>query len=221
MSQLWLDTTWADLAGWIIPLLKASLINIQVTLLTLLFGFPSGFFLALGLRSGNTPLRVLTRALVEMGRGAPALVLIQFVYFGLPQVNLTIGSFAAAVFAISVSCACYTSEIFRSGLDAVPRGQKESAHALNFTTVDEMRFVVLPQALRISTPALLGFAILVLQGTTLCFTIALPEIVAQAYEIGSTTFRYFPVLLMTAIFFVVVGVPASFGIGWLEDKTKH
>jgi polar amino acid transport system permease protein len=45
--------------------------------------------------------------------------------------------------------------------------------------------------------------------------------VAQAYEIGSTTFRYFPVLLMTAIFFVVVGVPASFGIGWLEDKTKH
>jgi polar amino acid transport system permease protein len=142
------------------------------------------------------------------------------VYFGLPQVGLTTGSFAADISAISVSCACYTSEIFGSGLDAVPYGQKEAAHALNFTALDELRFIVFPQALRIATPALMGFAILVLQATTLCFTIALPEIVAQAYEIGSTTFRYFPVLLMTAIFFVVVGVPASLAVGWLEGKSK-
>ena len=75
------------------------------------------------------------------------------------------------------------------------------------------------QALRIATPALMGFAILVLQSTTLCFTIALPEIVAKAYEIGSISFVYFPVLVLTACFFIAVCVPASVLVGWLErDK---
>jgi polar amino acid transport system permease protein len=220
MSNLWLGTTWAELMEWLPMLLQAFVINLQVTALTLLIGLPGGFLLALGLQSRRRAVSVPTLALVELGRGAPALVLVQFVYFGLPQVSLTIGSFSAAVVALALSCACYTSEIIRSGLDAVARGQKEAAHALNLSAVDEMRFIVLPQALRISTPALLGFAILVLQSTTLCFTIALPEIVAQAYEIGSISFRYFPVLLLTAMMFVVVCVPASVAVGWLESKTK-
>jgi polar amino acid transport system permease protein len=218
MSQLWQDTSWADLMEWLPLLTQAFKINLQVTLLTLLFGLPGGFILALLLRSGRNALRIAAMALVEFGRGAPALVLIQFVYFGLPQLNLTLESFGAAIIALAASTACYTSEIIRAGLDAVPAGQREAAHALNLSPIDEMRFVILPQALRVSTPALLGFAILVLQSTTLCFSIALPEIVAQAYEIGSISFRYFPVLLLTALFFVVVCIPASVAVGWLEKR---
>lgn len=218
MNQLWLDTSWAELMEWLPLLADAFQINLQVAALTLLFGLPGGLLFALGLRSNNKWLSKCSLVIVELGRGAPALVLIQFVYFGLPQVNITMESFLAATVALAFSCACYTSEIIRSGLDAVPAGQKEAAQALNMSSVDEMRFIILPQALRISTPALMGFAIIVLQSTTLCFTIALPEIVAQAYEIGSMSFRYFPVLLLTAIFFVVVCVPASIAVGWMESK---
>lgn len=220
MNQLWLDTTWPELMEWLPLLVQAFAVNLQVTFLTLLFGLPSGFALAVCLQSRHAWVRIPAMAFVEIGRGAPALVLIQFVYFGLPQLDLTIGSFSAAILALSISSACYTSEIIRSGLDAVPHGQKEAAHALNMSTLDEMRFVVLPQALRISTPSLMGFAILVLQSTTLCFTIALPEIVAQAYEIGSINFRYFPVLLLTALLFLVVCIPASAFVGWLESKNR-
>lgn len=220
MNALWAGTTWADLAEWLPLLAQAFKVNLEVTFFTLLFGLPGGFLLALMLRSTWRLVNVPALVFVEIGRGAPALVLIQFVYFGLPQINLTLESFGAALIALVISTACYTSEIIRAGMDAVPPGQREAAHALNFSAMDEMRFIIAPQALKVSSPALLGFAILVLQSTTLCFSIALPEIVAQAYEIGSMSFRYFPVLLLTAIFFVVVCVPASVAVGWLEKRNN-
>ncbi len=220
MSALWSGTTWADIMEWL-PLLAAAFkINLQVTFLTLLFGLPGGFILAILLRSSWRTINVPALIFVEIGRGAPALVLIQFVYFGLPQINLTLESFGASLIALSISAACYTSEIIRAGMDAVPVGQREAAHALNLSALDEMRFITMPQAFKVSSPALLGFAILVLQSTTLCFSVALPEIVAQAYEIGSISFRYFPVLLLTACFFVVVCIPASVAVGWLEKRNN-
>lgn len=220
MNALWAGTTWADIVEWLPLLAQAFKINLQVTFFTLLLGFPGGFLLALMLRSSWRIVIASALVFVEIGRGAPALVLIQFVYFGLPQVNMTFDSFGAALIALSLSAACYTSEIIRAGMDAVPTGQREAAHALNMSSWDEMRFIIMPQAFKVSSPALLGFAILVLQSTTLCFSIALPEVVAQAYEIGSISFRYFPVLLLTAFFFIVVCVPASVAVGWLEKRNN-
>ena len=221
IDQLWAGATWTDILAWLPELGRAFLINLHLLALSMLIGLPGGFVLALMSRSDRRWLCWPAIALVELGRGVPVLVLIQFIYFGLPQLGTTPGAFAAAVAAFAASTACYTSEIIRSGLDAVPRGQKEAAAAMNMSMVDEMRFVILPQALRISAPALLGFAILMLQCTALCFTISLPEILAAAYEIGSASFTYFPVLILTALFFVAVCTPASLYVGWLErDKSK-
>lgn len=216
MNQLLMGATWSDVIGWIGPLSHGFVINLEAAALTLLIGLPAGFLLAVLSQQKPRWIRWPNRVVIELGRGAPALVLIQFFYFGMPQVHLTLGSFSAAIVALSLSTAGYTSEIIRSGLDAVPDGQKEAVQALNLSRGDAMRYVILPQALGISAPALLGFAILVLQSTTLCFTIAMPEIASRAYEIGSTTFQYFPVLALTAAFFIVVCVPASFFGGWLE-----
>lgn len=218
MSALWADTTLAEILEWLPLLGQAFLINLQVTGLTILFGLPLGFMLALLVRSQNRWINMPAVTFVEIGRGAPALVLVQFIYFGLPQVNLTLESFGAAVLAMTLSAACYISEIIRAGLDAVPKGQHEASSALNLSRSDEMRFVILPQAMKVSSPSLLGFAILILQSTSLCFSIALPEIVAQAYEIGSLSFRYFPVLVLTAGFFVVICIPASVAVSWLEKR---
>lgn len=218
MSALWAETTFAEVLEWLPLLGQAFLINLQVTGLTILFGLPLGFLLALLVRSQKRWVNIPAVGFVEIGRGAPALVLVQFVYFGLPQVNLTLESFGAAVLAMTLSSACYISEIIRAGLDAVPKGQHEASLALNLSKSDEMRFVILPQAMKVSSPSLLGFAILILQSTSLCFSIALPEIVAQAYEIGSLSFRYFPVLVLTAGFFVVVCIPASVAVSWLEKR---
>ena len=85
--------------------------------------------------------------------------------------------------------------------------------------MDGLRYVLLPQGLRIAAPALLGFAILVFQSTSLCFTITLPELISRAYEIGSTTFLYFPALTAAALFYVALCLPASSLLSLVERRT--
>ncbi|HEX8045000.1 amino acid ABC transporter permease [Rhizobium sp.] len=207
-----------EIVSWMPELLGGLSISLQVTVLSLLFGIPFGLLLALGVLARSRALRVASLILVEVGRGAPALVLLQFIYFGLPSVGLTIESFAAAVIALAWNTGAYTSEIIRASLQSIAHGQREAAEALGLNRTDELRFVLLPQGLRVALPALLGFSILIFQGTSLCFTIALPELVSRAYEIGSTTFRYFPALLCAGALYACISIPAALLVGHVEKR---
>jgi polar amino acid transport system permease protein len=218
LDSLLMGVTWADVQSWLPGFWNGFVISLEVTAVSLALGIPLGFLLALGVQSRRKALRLASLALVEIGRGAPALVLLQLVYFGLPSAGLSLSAFLAAVVAISWNTGAYTSEIIRAGLDAVPAGQREASHALGLSALDELRFILLPQGLRIAVPALMGFAILVFQGTSLCFAIALPEIVSRAYDIGSMYFYYFPALAVAGLFFAAVCIPASFLVGWIEHR---
>lgn len=218
MDVLLMGVTWQDVQSWLPGFMAGFRISVTVTLAALAFGIPAGLLLALGVQSKAPLLRALSLVLVEIGRGAPALVLLQFVYFGLPSAGISLTAFSAAVLALSWNTGAYTSEIIRAGLDAIPAGQREAAVALGLSRTDQLRFVLLPQGLRIAIPALMGFAILVFQGTSLCFAIALPEIISRAYEIGSMYFFYFPALAVAGLFFAAVCIPASFLVEWFEHR---
>ncbi|NTI24329.1 amino acid ABC transporter permease [Rhizobium rhizogenes] len=209
-----------EIVSWMPELLGGLSISLQVTVLSLLLGIPFGLLLALGVLARSKALRAVSLILVEVGRGAPALVLLQFIYFGLPSVGLTIESFAAAVIALAWNTGAYTSEIIRASLQSIAHGQREAAEALGFNRTDELRFVLLPQGLRVALPALLGFSILIFQGTSLCFTIALPELVSRAYEIGSTTFRYFPALLCAGALYACISIPAALLVSHVEKRAS-
>jgi polar amino acid transport system permease protein len=218
MSSLMMGATWDDVVSWLPDLWAGFLISLQITFFSLLIGIPFGLLLALGTQSRTTPLRWICLTIVEIGRGAPALVLLQFIYFGLPSTGLPITSFVSAVVALAWCTGAYTSEILRGGLEAVPQGQHEAANALSLSRVDKMRYIVIPQALRVSIPALLGFSILVFQGTSLCFTIAVQEIISRAYNIGNTTFFYFPALAVAGLFYAAVCVPGSLFVSYVEHR---
>ncbi|MBB3609857.1 amino acid ABC transporter permease [Rhizobium sp. BK602] len=207
-----------EIVSWMPELLGGLSISLQVTALSLLLGIPLGLLLALGVLARSRALRAISLFLVEVGRGAPALVLLQFIYFGLPSIGLTIESFAAAVIALAWNTGAYTSEIIRASLQSIAHGQREAAEALGLNRTDELRFVLLPQGLRVALPALLGFSILIFQGTSLCFTIALPELVSRAYEIGSTTFRYFPALICAGALYACISIPAALLVGHVEKR---
>ena len=189
-----------------------------MTALSLLLGIPFGLMLALGVLSKSRFVKALSLFLVEVGRGAPALVLLQFIYFGMPSAGLMLGSFTAAVIALAWNTGAYTSEIIRASLQSIAHGQREAAEALGLSRMDELRYVLLPQGLRVALPALLGFSILIFQGTSLCFTIALPELVSRAYEIGSTTFRYFPALLCAGALYAAISIPAALLVHHVEKR---
>jgi len=199
-------------------LLRGLWVSLQVTGASLVLGLPLGLLLALSVQSRRRAVSMSALLVVEVGRGAPLLVLLQFVYFGLPTAGLTLSAFASATVAFAWCTGAYTSEIIRAGLEAVPHGQKEAAEALGFIRSDALRYVILPQGLRVSIPALLGFSILMLQASSLCFAIALPELLSKAYQIGSSTFRYMPLLVLAAALYAAICIPATLVVGVLERR---
>jgi len=209
-------TLLADWGDWLPQLWSGYWISLQVTALSLGIGIPLGLLFALCVRVRNRKIRMSALALVEMGRGGPVLILLQFLYFGLPNVNLTLSSMAASVAALAWSTGAYTSEIIRGGLNAVPLGQREASHTLGLSTFDAYRIIIIPQGLRIALPPLLGFSLVMLQATSLCFTIALPELVSAANDIGSETFKYMSVLTLTGALYAAVCIPATLLVTVLE-----
>lgn len=213
-----LDFWWT----WLPRLLSGLRLSAAVTGTCLLIGIPMGLLLALGIQAKSRALRIISLLVVEIGRGAPALILLQFAYFGLPSAGLALSSFVSASLALAWCTGAYTSEIIRAGLDAVPAGQKEAAVAVGLSRMDALRYVILPQGMRVSLPALLGFSILMLQASSLCFSIALPELVSQAYNIGSSTFRYMSILILAGLLYATVCVPATLIVGAMERRLgKH
>lgn len=203
-------TNWVE---WLPRLLDGLWVSIQVTLLGLLVGIPVGLGLAILSSVRSRMVRSFTVVAVEIGRGMPALVVLQMVYFGLPTLGLTVNSFIATVMALAMMTAAYTSEILRAGLRAVPEGETEASNALGLSYSDTLRFIVIPQGVRIAVPTLMGFCILIFQVSSLAFTIGLPELLSRGYSIGASTFQYLDVLVLAGLLYLVITVPA----GWLVE----
>ncbi|AWB89045.1 amino acid ABC transporter permease [Homoserinimonas hongtaonis] len=204
----------SDWLEWSPRLLSGLWVSVQVTALSLLVGIPLGLGLALLSSVKSRVVRILTMIFIEVGRGMPAIVMLQMVYFGLPEFNIVLDSFTATVVALSLTTSAYTSEIIRAGLRAVPDGEIEAADALGIKRLDVMRFIVVPQGFRIALPTLMGFAILILQVSSLAFTLGLPELLSQAYSVGASTFHYLEVLTLAGLMYLVITVPG----GWLVEN---
>jgi polar amino acid transport system permease protein len=203
---------------WLPSLLDGLKLSIEVTIACLSLGIPLGLVLALGVQSKRRIVRACALVVVEIGRGAPALILLQFAYFGLPNAGLALSAFTSATLALAWTTGAYTSEIIRAGLDAVPFGQKEAAAAIGLSGFDALRYVILPQGLRVSVPPLFSFSILMLQASSLCFAIALPELVSQAYVVGSNTFRYMSIFLLAGLLYAAICIPATIAVSALERR---
>jgi polar amino acid transport system permease protein len=192
-------------------------VSLQLAGLALLFGLPLGLLLALGTGSKLRPVRWLSIALVEIGRGAPALVVLYVVYFGLPLLQWTPEGFVCAVIGLTYTTAAYTSEYIRGGLKAVSPGSIEAAQALAMTPVDVLRFVIVPQGLRVAIPALMGFAIQIFQVTSLAYSITVSELTAVASGISSSSFRALEIFALAGLMYAAITIPAS----WLTNKVEE
>ncbi|MGK0721437.1 amino acid ABC transporter permease [Leucobacter sp. W1478] len=205
-----------DWAEWSPRLLQGLWVSVQVTGLALLVGVPIGLGLAVLASVRSRIVRWIVIVYVEIGRGMPAIVMLQMVYFGLPDAGIVLDSYFATVIALALTTSAYTSEIIRAGLRAVPEGEVEAAAALGLKQWDVLRYILAPQGLRIALPTLLGFAILILQVSSLAFTLGLPELLSQAYSIGASTFQYLSVLTLAGVMYLIITVPG----GWLVENLE-
>ncbi|MCA4131629.1 amino acid ABC transporter permease [Arthrobacter sp. M4] len=211
-------TQWLN---WLPNLAPGLAVSLQLTGLALLFGFPFGLLLAVMAEAKFAPFQWISFLFVEIGRGLPALVLLYMLYFSLPDAGITLTSLTTAIIALSWNTGAYASEYFRAGLAAVPLGQKEAALTSGLRGWTGFRIIILPQALRISTPPLAGLAVLVFQGSALAFVIAVPELMSKAFEIGSITFQYLSVYTLTAVIYGTLTLIFLSLVKLLETRLNH
>ena len=203
-----------------LPLLIEGLgVTIMLGLASIALGTTSGLLLALLRVFGTAPVRAAARIYIDVFRSIPLLVLLVLVYYALPFVGVRLSSFAAATVALSaVSCA-YVAEIFRAGIEAIPRGQFEAADAIGLGFFDTLRDVVLPQALRIVTPPLTSNCINVLKDTALASVVAMPDLLKQATQAQALSANPTP-LIGAALLYLALLLPLVRLVGHVEARHR-
>jgi His/Glu/Gln/Arg/opine family amino acid ABC transporter permease subunit len=196
-------------------------LTLAVSLSALLLSVALGTVLGV-LRVFRVPvLGVLGNAYVELVRGIPLIVLLSVVYYGLPALGITLEGFPAAVLALGLYSAAYTSEIVRGGLSSVPAGQLEAARSLGLDRVQALRFVVLPQAWRVALPALGNEFISLILGSSLASAVTLQELFAQGKYITNATYRQFEVYAVLAVVYFLLTFTLTRLVRLLEHRLSR
>lgn len=184
-------------------LLRGFAVTLGIAAASIALGFLVAIPLGVILNRDNPLSRVL-RLVVDFVRGTPVLIQLFFVYFGGPELGLTLSPVASAVLTLSVNACAYMAEVVRSGLMSVNRGQELAARALGLSRLQAFRLVIWPQAFRIAMPALMNSVVALVKDTALVSIISVAEVVREAQSIISVTFdpiRYY--FIVAAMFFVV------------------
>jgi glutamine transport system permease protein len=193
--------------------------TVALACLAMAISVPLGLAVALpGLSRRRGP-RLFNRAFVEAVRAVPLLVLLLWVYYGVPVLlGLRLEAFGAAILALALSDSAFEAEIFRAGIQSVGRGQEEAADALGLSWADKMRFVILPQALRRVLPALGNQFVYMLKMSALASVIGLPELTRKANELVVTVYRPLEIYTFLMLEYLVLILIVSTGVRRLERK---
>ena len=180
-----------------------------------------GLLIALpGLSTRRAP-RSINRIYVELIRSIPLLVLILWVYYGLPQVaGISISVFWAGALALSISDSAFQAEIFRAGIQSINRGQYEAAASISLNYRDTMRYVILPQAIKRILPALGNQLVYMLKMSSLVSVIGMQELTRRANELVVTEYRPLEIYTILVLEYLVVILLVSAGVRWLEKRLK-
>ncbi|WP_426998100.1 amino acid ABC transporter permease [Pseudarthrobacter sp. N5] len=211
--------TW--LTEWVnyLPQMMSGLaVSLMIAAVSIVVGYPLGLGLSLMVTAKNLAVRTLGLVVVEVGRGAPALVILYLFYYGLPKFGIAFESITAACLALIWNSAAYSSEIMRAGLQSVARGQHEASNALGLSQRDTFFRVIMPQGMRSAIPGLMGVAIQMFQGTSLAYGIAVPELMKTAYNIGSQDFNYLQIFTLAGICYAVISMPATWISVFFEKR---
>ena len=201
-----------------LPLLLGGLsTTILLGITSIVLGLAGGLGLALMRLYGGLVLRPLAIAYIDVFRAIPLLVLLIVVYYALPFVGLRLTPFAAAASALSLVASAYSAEIFRAGIEAVPKGQFEAARALGLQPLPLMAKVVLPQAVRIVIPPLTSNSINVLKDTALASVVAMPDLLKQATQAQALAANPTPLIAAAGIYLLML-LPLVRLVGLLEAR---
>ena len=193
--------------------------TIALSVTAILISIILGLLVALPGLASQRPARLLNRVYVELVRAVPILVLILWVYYGLPQVaDISISVFWAGVLALAISDSAFQAEIFRAGIQSIDRGQHEAAHSISLSYVDKMRYVILPQAIKRILPALGNQLVYMLKMSSLVSVIGMEELTRRANELVVTEYRPLEIYTVLVLEYLVLILVVSAAVRWFEMR---
>lgn len=199
-------------------LLAAARWTVLVSLLAFACGGLAGFVVALGRTARSGLLRTLTAGYIQLVQGTPVLIVLFLSYYGLSLLGLKLSPLVAATLAMTIYASAYLGEIWRGCIQAVPRGQWEASGALAMTRWQQLRHVVLPQALRLALPPTVGFSVQVVKNTSITSIIGVVELTRSGQLINNATFQPFQVFLVVAALYFALCFPLSTAAKRMERK---
>ena len=196
-------------------MLDGSEITLEIFFVTLILALPLGMLAALGRLSSFKLVSRLVEFYIWIMRGTPLMLQLLFVYFALPMIGIRLPDIAAALLAFTLNYAAYFAEIFRAGIQAVPKGQYEAARTLGMSYPQTMRRIILPQVIRIVLPPVSNETINLVKDTSLVYILAMNDLLRVARTIVQREFDMTP-FLFAAIFYLVMTFVLTWGFKKLE-----
>ena len=197
--------------------------TLKLFFITIVLSIPLGILLALARVSSLGSLRSAVGVYVWLLRGTPLMLQLLFVYYGLPfipGIGIRMDDFQAAIFAFVLNYAAYFCEIFRAGIQAIPKGQYEAARTLGMNYVQTMRRIILPQVFRIILPPVSNETITLVKDTSLAFAIAYTEMFTMAKQIASAQASLMP-LFIAGLFYYIFNFVVAFVMEAIEKKLDY
>ena len=197
-------------------ILEGAEVTLEIFFVTLILSLPIGALAALGRISSLAPIRYLMELYVWIMRGTPLMLQLLFVYFALPMVGIMLPDVAAALLAFTLNYAAYFAEVFRAGIQAIPRGQYEAAKALGLKHWQMMRYIIFPQVLRVVLPPISNETINLVKDTSLIYILAMNDLLRVARTIVQREFDMTPFVIAGAFYLGMTAI-----LTWIFKKLEQ
>lgn len=199
-------------------LLKGALVTIGISILSMMLAVALGLILTVMKLYGNTWLQKISTAYIEIYRGTPLLIQLYILYYGLPNIGITLSALAAAILGLGMNYAAYEAEIYRAGIQSIPKGQTEAALSLGMSMRLVLRRIILPQAFRITIPPMTNDFVALFKDSSLVSVIAIVELTKSYSVLAASSMNFFPLGIITALLYFGMSYPLSLYARKLEKK---
>lgn len=192
--------------------------TIKASLLALLGSFVIGTVFAVFRIAPVRVLNAIGAAYVEFFRNIPILIIVFFMFNGLPVLGIRLNPFTAGTIGLTIYTSSFIAEAIRAGIQSVPKGQMEAGRSSGFTYVQTMRYIILPQAVKLVIPPLGNQFLNLIKNSSVLGVIAGLDLMYYGDLISASTFVTFDVYIFVAMFYLVLTIPLSFGIRYMERR---
>lgn len=187
-------------------LLQGANVTLQVFSIVLILSIPLGILVAFIMQVESKPLRWLLSIYIWIMRGTPLLLQLIFVYYILPSIGIRIDRMPAAIIAFTFNYAAYFAEIFRGGIDSIPRGQYEAAKVLKFSPVQTIQYIILPQVTKIVLPSVFNEIMALVKDTSLVYALGVTDLILVSRTAANRDASLAPMFVAGAIYLIMIGV---------------